>query len=373
MAGAELRVGVIGTGRWANMAHLPGWTRDSRVELVAVCDVDGERAEQAAREFGASESTTDHRRVLERDDIDIVDVVTGDSAHFDLTMQALEAGKHVLVEKPVAHDFRDTLRARDLAVSKGLKTKVGFTFRYSPAVRYMKELINEGWVGTPYIYNAYEQNSQWIDPQTPLRQVPGDVDQDRIRVSSLEGYGAPVIDLGHWFMDADLTSVVGVLRNFVPNRMIRDTGTMMRANIDDGDIFIGEFAGGAICSVQSSFVTVGNYPGIEVRVYGSEGALIARLVEEFGVMETLKGARPDAVEFKDVEIQQRLFPEGGDVHEPWPRLYYSNLTANFVDEILEGGDRNEGNFADAAWVQEVINAVEQSHHARSWIDLPLPR
>jgi predicted dehydrogenase len=237
----------------------------------------------------------------------------------------------------------------------------------------MKELIAEGWVGTPYIYNAYEQNSQWIDPQTPLRQVPADVDQDRIRVSSLEGYGAPVIDLGHWFMDADLTSVVGVLRNFVPNRMIRETGTMMRANIDDGDIFIGEFAGGAICSVQSSFVTVGNYPGIEVRVYGSEGALIARLVEEFGVMETLKGAKPDAVEFVDVEVPQRLFPPGGDVHEAWPRLYYSNLTANFVDEILAGGDKNEGNFADAAWVQEVINAVEQSHHERGWVGLPLAR
>jgi predicted dehydrogenase len=373
MAGAELRVGVIGTGRWANMAHLPGWSRDSRVDLVAVCDADEKVAETSARAFDVPEFTTDHRRLLERDDIDVIDVVTGDQDHFELTMAALEAGKHVLVEKPVAHDFRDTLRARDLAASKGLKTKVGFTFRYSPAVRYMKELIEQGWVGTPYIYNAYEQNSQWIDPQTPLRQGVPDADQDRIKVSSLEGYGAPVIDLGHWFMDADLTSVVGVMRNFVPERMIRETGTMMRANIDDGDIFIGEFAGGAICSVQSSFVTVGNYPGIEVRVYGSEGALIARLVEEFGVMETLKGAKPDAVEFVDLEVPKRLFPEGFDVHEPWPRLYYSNLTANFVDEILAGGDKNEGNFGDAAWVQEVINAVEQSHHGRNWVDLPLPR
>ena len=125
----------------------------------------------------------------------------------------------------------------------------------------MKELINEGFVGTPYIYNAYEQNSQWIDPQTPLRQVAPDPDSDRIVVSSLEGYGAPVIDLGHWFMASDLTAVVGVLRNFVPERVIRETGLMTRANIDDGDIFIGEFASGAICSVQSSFVTVGNYPG----------------------------------------------------------------------------------------------------------------
>lgn len=373
MARPELRIGVIGTGRWASMAHLPGWTRDERCELVAVCDVDPALAEQAAAQFHAGSWTSDARSVIERDDIDVIDIVTGDSEHFDLTMAALEAGKHVLVEKPVAHDFRDTLRARDLAASKGLKTKVGFTFRYSPAIRYMKELIDEGWLGTPYIYNAYEQNSQWIKPETPLRQAPAGLDESRIRVSSLEGYGAPVIDLGHWFMDSDLTSVVGVLRNFVPERVIRETGLMTRANIDDGDIFIGEFEGGAICSVQSSFVTVGNYPGIEVRVYGSEGALIARLVEEFGVMETLKGAKPDSVEFVDIEVPQRLFPAGGTVHEPWPSLYYSNLTANFVDEILAGGEKNEGNFADGAWVQEVINAVEQSHHERGWVDLPLPR
>jgi predicted dehydrogenase len=234
----------------------------------------------------------------------------------------------------------------------------------------MKELINEGFVGTPYIYNAYEQNSQWIDPQTPLRQVAPDPESDRIVVSSLEGYGAPVIDLGHWFMGSDLTAVVGVLRNFVPERVIRETGLMTRANIDDGDIFIGEFASGAICSVQSSFVTVGNYPGIEVRVYGSEGALIARLVEEHGVAETLRSAKPDAVEFEPVEVPQRLYPPGGSVKEDWPTLYYSNLTANFVDEILAGRE-NEGGFADAAWVQEVINAVERSHHERGWVGLPL--
>ena len=370
MAGAELRVGVIGCGRWANWAHLPGWTRDERCQVVAVCDSNPDLAQAAGDKFGVGEAVSDHRRVIERDDIDVIDVVTGDEEHFTLTMAALEAGKHVLVEKPVAHDYRDTIRARDLAAAKGLGTKVGFTFRYSPAVRYMKELINEGFVGTPYIYNAYEQNSQWIDPQTPLRQVAPDPESDRIVVSSLEGYGAPVIDLGHWFMGSDLTAVVGVLRNFVPERVIRETGLMTRANIDDGDIFIGEFASGAICSVQSSFVTVGNYPGIEVRVYGSEGALIARLVEEHGVAETLRSAKPDAVEFEPVEVPERLYPPGGSVKEDWPTLYYSNLTANFVDEILAGRE-NEGGFADAAWVQEVINAVERSHHERGWVGLPL--
>ena len=162
------------------------------------------------------------------------------------------------------------------------------------------------------------------------------------------------------------------MRNFMPERMVRATGRMMRMNIDDGDIFIGEFASGAICSVQTSFVTVGNYPGIEVRVYGSEGALIAGWSRSSACAETLKVAKPDAVEFEPVEVPAAALPAGRRrSHEAWRTLYYSNLTANFVDEILAGGDENEGDFADAAWVQEVINAVERSHHERRWVGLPL--
>ena len=370
MAGKRLGIGVIGAGRWANWAHLPGWVRDSRCDLVAVCDQDVDRATAAAEKFGARVVTADYRDLLARDDIDIIDVVTRDSEHFEINVAAIEAGKHVLSEKPVAHDFRDVRRLAGLAVAKGLKTKVGFTFRYSPAVRYLKHLIDSGSLGTPFIYNAYEQNSQWLNPATPLRS--GERAGDRpLQVASLEGYGAPVIDLGHWFMGSDLTAVVGVLRNFVPERMIAETGTMARVNIDDGDIFIGEFASGAICSVQSSFVTVGNYPGIEVRVYGSEGAAIARLVEEFGICETLKVARPDDVEFKEVEVPQSYYPPGGSPRESWRTLYYANLTANFASEVLGEIDGNEGSFGDGLWVQEVVNAVEISHHERRWVSLPL--
>ena len=370
MAEQRLGVGVIGAGRWANLAHLPGWVRDSRCELIAVCDKDLDRARAAAGRFGAKVATADFADLLRRDDIAIIDVVTRDSEHFEINMAAIEAGKHVLSEKPVAHDFRDVRKAADLAAGQGLKTKVGLTFRYSPAIRYMKHLIASGSLGTPYIFNAYEQNSQWLKPQTPLRS--GERAGERpLQVASLEGYGAPVIDIGHWFMESDLTAVVGVMRNFVPERMILDTGKMARVNIDDGDIFIGEFASGAICSVQTSFVTVGNYPGIEVRVYGSEGAAIARLVEEFGICETFKVARPDDVEFKEVEVPQSYYPAGGSPRESWRTLYYANLVANFASEVLGEIEGNEGNFNDGLWVQEVINAVEISHHERRWVSLPL--
>src|SRR3982751_2195728 len=245
-----VRVGVLGAGAWAEFAHLPGYKRDPRCDLVAIADPVGERAKTFAEKFGIPNVYGSHAELIAREDIDLVDVCTPSATHFELSWAALEAGKHVLCEKPVAYDFRDTIRAAALAKQKGVKTKLGFTFRYSPAMQYMKELIDQDFVGTPFIFNGYEQNSQWLDPQNPLRQVDPDADQSVIQTSSLEGYGAPVIDIGHWWVGADYTSVVGTMRNFIPERMVRATGRMMRMNIDDGDIFLGEFTNGVLSSIQ---------------------------------------------------------------------------------------------------------------------------
>jgi predicted dehydrogenase len=366
-----VRVGVLGAGTWAQAAHLPGYRRDPRCRVVAIADPEIEVAREAARRFEIPEVYGDHRAILDRRDVDAVDVCTPSHTHFELAWAALEAGKHVLCEKPVAYDFRDTRRAAALAASKGLKTKLGFTFRYAPSVRYMRELVAQGFVGTPFIFNGYEQNSQWLKPETPLRQVDPEADPSILQVSSLEGYGAPIIDIGHLLVASDLKQVVGTMRNFVPERMVRATGRMMRMNIDDGDIFVGEFVNGALCSIQTSFVTIGNYPGIEVRIYGSDAALICRLVEEQGICETLKVATPDAVEFRDLPIPERFYPAGGSPRESWRTLFYANLISSFIGEILSDGPENEGGFDDGAWVQETINAVEQSFRERRWVTLPL--
>ena len=370
-ASGRVRVGVLGAGAWAEFAHLPGYKRDPRCELVAIADPVVERAKAFAAKFGIPHVYDSHAALIGRDDIDLVDVCTPSATHFELSWAALEAGKHVLCEKPVAYDYRDTIRASELAKRQRVKTKLGFTFRYSPAMQYMKQLIDDGFVGTPFIFNGYEQNSQWLDPQNPLRQVDHEADQSVIQVSSLEGYGAPIMDLGHLFMGSRFAQVVGTMKNFIPERVVRATGRLMRMNIDDGDIFIGEFASGALGSIQTSFVTVGNYPGLEARVYGSKGALICRLVEENGICESLKAASADQVEFREIEVPERFYPPGGSKRESWRSLFYANLVHSFISEILSDGPENEGNFEDGAHVQELINAVELSFRERRWISIPL--
>jgi predicted dehydrogenase len=235
----------------------------------------------------------------------------------------------------------------------------------------MKALIDDGFIGEPFIFNGYEQNSQWLDPMNPLRQVDPGADQSVLQVSSLEGYGAPIIDLAMWFTGSPFRHVVGTMRNFIPERMVRATGKMMRMNIDDGDIFLGEFANGALGSVQTSFVTVGNYPGLEARLYGSKGALICRLVEENGVCEVLRAATPDAVEFRELEVPSAYYPPGGSREESWRTLFYANLISSLITELLHDEMPGEADFTDGARVQEVINAVERSYRERRWVSLPL--
>ena len=103
---------MLGAGAWALGAHLPGYTRDTRCRVVAIADPQRHLAEEAARRFDIPEIAADHLDLVGRDDIDVVDVCTPSHTHFELATAALEAGKHVLCEKPVAFDFRDTLRPR---------------------------------------------------------------------------------------------------------------------------------------------------------------------------------------------------------------------------------------------------------------------
>jgi predicted dehydrogenase len=361
---AMLGVGVLGTNTWARLAHLPAYAADERVRLVSVCDVVEERAREAAEAFGAQRWTTDPEDVMRDPEVAVVDVCTPTDTHLELSLRAIHAGKHVLSEKPLARDAAGALDAARRAEQRGVRTKTGFTFRYAPAMRQLKRWVEDGTLGEVFHVHGLEQNAQFLDPDVPLRQVPPSEGEAPPLPSSIVGYGSHLVDLMRW-VGGEFEQVVGSMHTFVPERAVRGQQGRQRVPIEDGTVAQVEFASGAQGMLQTSIVAVGNYPGVEVRVYGSRGAAVARLVEEGGVMETLHRARADAVEFEPVALPASAYPPGTDVHTPWPELYYRNLIRHFVDEILERSPA-DCTFADGAESQRIVDAIVRSHRTRVW-------
>jgi predicted dehydrogenase len=362
-----LGVGVIGAHRWAEKAHLPGYAASERVHLAAICDIDRSRAQAMADEFGIAKIYTDHRELLSDPDVEMVDVCTPTHTHLQLSLDTIAAGKHVLSEKPLADRAADAFAAAAAADARGIRTKLGFTFRYSPAMRRLHEWIVDGTLGEIFHIHGFEQNSQFLDPDFPLRQVPPDAPRDRLIPSSIVGYGSHLVDLMRW-CGGDFAAVCGSMHNYVRERAVRGSAGRQTIPVEDGTVAIVEFASGAQGMLQTSYIAVGNYPGVELRVYGSKGAAVARLITEGGVAETLTLARADAVEFVSVPPDPATFPPGTTLATPWPELYYRNLVRHFIDEIVDDGPP-DCTFFDGAKSQEIVNAIVRSHEERAWVSL----
>ena len=363
----SLGVGVIGAHAWAEKAHLPGYAAYDRANVTAICDIDRARAQRLAERFEIPKVYGDHRELLADPDVAMVDVCTPTSTHLALSLDALAAGKHVLSEKPLAERAGDAFEAARQAQERGLRTKLGFTFRYSPAMRALRGWIADGTLGDIFHIHGFEQNSQFLDPDFPLRQVATGAPRDGLVPASIVGYGSHLVDLMRW-CGGEFAAVCGSMRNFIPERVVRGEAARRRIEIDDGTIALVEFASGAQGLLQTSYVAVGNYPGVELRVYGSKGAAVARLIVEGGVAETLRFARPDRVEFEPVSLPAAAFPPGTTLQTDWPELYYRNLVRFFVDEILDEAPA-ECTFYDGAKSQEIVDAIVRSHRERAWVSL----
>jgi predicted dehydrogenase len=367
MSDKRLGVGVLGAHAWAEKAHLPGYAAYDRAKLVAICDVIPERARAMADMFGIEKVYSDANDLLNDPEVEMVDVCTPTETHLPLSLAAIEAGKHVLCEKPLAHDAKDAFMAARAADAKGVRTKLGFTFRYSPAIRQIHAWIRDGTLGEIFHVHGLEQNSQFLDPNFPLRQVSSDANWNQLIPSSIVGYGSHLLDLVRWCV-GEFSSVTSSMRNFIPERVVRGFEGMQKIQVEDGTVALAEFASGAHGILQTSYIAIGNYPGVELRVYGSKGAAVARLVEEFGIAETLHFATPDSVEFKKIEIPTSALPPGTTLETPWPELYYRNLVRHFVDEILDDTPA-ECTFFDGAKSQEVVNAIVKAHLERRWVSV----
>jgi predicted dehydrogenase len=360
-----LRVGIVGAGAWARQAHLPGFQACPDVEVVAICDVDLKRAELVARDAGVPEVFPSAEAMLASVPLHLVSVVTPDDCHRADVAAALAAGAHVLCEKPLAVTLGDARALAASAAAAGVMTKVGFAMRYAPAMMRLRELIHDGQIGTPWLFQAFQQNGQFLDPQTAFHWK---MDKARTSGGAIVEYGIHTLDLARWIM-GEAASVCATGRTWVPKRPLPDGSGMAQVEVDDSTAWLIEFRGGAIGTCHAGWATVGRPPGLEVRVFGSHGAVRCLLSDDLPEDEGLWLAGVDG-HFAPADVPLSLI-EQLPQHGAWWFRWPAHLIRAFVAEIATHTTAGP-TFDDGAAAQEILAALLISMRERRWVDLPLP-
>jgi predicted dehydrogenase len=267
-----IRTAVIGTGSISDF-HLKSYARHPDAELVAVCDLNAERARQKADQFGAAKSYSDYKELLADPDIDAVSVCTWNNTHAEISIAALRAGKHVLVEKPLCTTVEEALRIQEAVKETGKQLMIGYVRRYDPNARLLKEFVDKGEFGDLYYAKA-----------SSIRRHgnPGGWFADRSRSG-----GGPLIDIGvHmidlcWYMMGrpKAVTVSGNTYRKLGNRAnIRNLSHYKAADwdpkvntVEDLASAMIRFENGASLQVDVSFALHAQKDEASIKLYGDKG------------------------------------------------------------------------------------------------------
>ncbi|MPZ47970.1 MAG: hypothetical protein GEU75_01410 [Dehalococcoidia bacterium] len=274
MEGKPLRVGVVGVNFGAAV-HIPGFQSEG-VEVAAIVSRRRERAEEAAKKFGVPEAMTDYTELLRRDDIDAVSIVTPVPLHHEMALAALDAGKHVICEKPFTTNQTLASEMWERARASGRTAMIAHEFRFASARMRVKELIDEGYIGEPrltvmrLLLGGGGRGGAGARPAGEIAPYAPERDSAAQGAGYLWGLGSHYIDcLRHWF--GEVESVSGEVRNFNPDRL--SGSETVKADADDTFLFSLRFANGSIAHMTGSRgVSLGT--GASVEVYGSKGTLV---------------------------------------------------------------------------------------------------
>jgi predicted dehydrogenase len=378
-----LGVGLIGHA-FMGAAHSQAWRTAPhffdlplRPELTVLAGRDRARATDAAERLGWASVETDWRRVLERDDVGLVDVCTPGDTHAEIAIAALAAGKHVLCEKPLANTVPEAeamAEAAAAAAARGVRSMVGFTYRRVPAIGLARRLVAEGRIGqVRHVRAQYLQD--WIaDPSAPMSWR---LEKDRAGSGALGDIGAHIVDLTQYVTGETLTGVSALLETFVRERPLPAsagslTGVagegMGRVTVDDAAVFLGRFSGGALATFEATRFALGRKNAIRIEVNGSEGSL-AFDFEDMNVLQFFDGTEPaERAGFRRVLVTEPGHPY---VASWWPAghgLGYEHGFTHQVVDLLTAIAKDEDpapSFADGLQVQRVLDAVERSAAADS--------
>jgi predicted dehydrogenase len=366
----ELGIGMVGYA-FMGRAHSQAWRSVGRFfdlpftpRMAAICGRDRGRVAAAADRLGWAATETDWKRLVGRDDVDLVDVCTPGSSHAEISIAALEAGKHVLCEKPLANtveEARAMAAAAERAAAAGVRAMVGFNFRRVPAVALARELVAAGRLGALRHVRAAYLGSHLLDPELPLVWR---LQASEAGSGALGDLGAHAIDLAQYLAGDRIAGVSALTETFVPERpLTAGGGARGPVTVDDAALFIARFAGGAVGGFEATRFATGHTEGLRVELNGELGSI----VWDLGALNQLRlfdaTEDPATQGFRTIQVTRAAHPYAGawwpDGHTIGYEHTFTHEVRDLLHAIADGRDPVPS-FADGLQVQEVLDAVQRS-------------
>jgi len=375
-----LGVGMIGYA-FMGSAHSQAWRSAGHFfdlplapRLNVLCGRDPAATAAAADRLGWTDTETDWRRVIERDDVQLVDICTPGDTHAEIAIAALQAGKHVLCEKPLANSVAEAelmAAAAEAASARGVRSMVGFNYRRVPAISLAQRLVADGRLGEIRHVRAQYLQDWIIDPQFPLVWR---LQADRAGSGALGDIGAHIVDAAQFIVGDQLTGVSGLTETFIKERPLPGTasssGLQAEAatgtgpvTVDDAALFMGRFAGGALGSFEATRFATGRKNAIRIEVNGSLGS-VAFDFESMNELQVYDATtRAEVAGFTRVLVTE---PEHPYMAAWWPPGHLIGYEHSFTHEIVDlirdlAADTDPSpSFADGLQVQRVLAAVQES-------------
>lgn len=382
----DVRIGLVGY-KFMGKAHSHAYKDltmffDTPVNPVmqALCGRDEAGVKATADKYGWASVETDWRRLIERADIDVIDICTPNDSHYEIALAAAKAGKHILCEKPLALTVEQARAMLEAVEQAGVVHMVCHNYRFAPAVQLVKQLITEGRLGRIYHWRATYLQDWIMDPAFPLVWRL----QKEIGGSGAHGdIAAHIIDLAR-FLVGEINEVVGMLETFIKERpaggtmdgglgATGDASRMGAVTVDDCSAFLARFANGAVGTFEATRFAGGNRNGNRFEINGSKGSVRWDL-ENMNNLEVYFHGDPTGLQgWRTINVTEAEHPYAGHW---WPSghiIGYEHTFVHLVYELIRGihaGRAPEPNFRDGLRNQLVLDAVERSHEERRWIQVP---
>jgi predicted dehydrogenase len=347
-------IGIIGTG-FARRVQIPAFLACENTRVVSVASRRAENAESAAREFGIDHFTGDWQATVENENVALVCITTPPDTHFEMTLAALEAGKHVLCEKPMAMSVSEARAMTERAREKGVLALIDHELRFQHGRRTAFEMLKSGKIG-----KVRHAKANFRAPHRGDADAPWNWWSDKkAGGGALGAIGSHIIDSFNWFLGAEISEVFCRLQTHIKQRKDSKTGALRDVTTDDEANLILRFADGDLTTDATGSVSISmtEYPKYQNRLefFGSEGAL--RVEARGETFLALAGER-DWTEIKiDLGRNVEGIPDTGFARG------FMNFAPAVVEAILSGKTEIEhaADFEDGVKVQKVLDAAHESN------------